>query len=534
MHKFVLALIGLGCLQTPDINAINPESKRKIKNALRFIACMSLGVDATISSTDNNNQVYSTSFNDNEKNQHNNNSQYENRVRQVGNMSIYYPGDIDITFDDVAGLDDAKSDMGDVISYLQDPTVYHNMGAKPPKGILMSGGPGNGKTLLARAVAGEVNCPFISISGSSFVEMYVGVGASRVRELFAEAKKLAEEFGGCIIFIDEIDALISTRSNSDSGGDGERNQTINAFLAEVDGLDKKSAAIIILGATNRVDKLDSAAIRPGRFDRKVEVTKPTYKGRIYLLENSLKSMNASPDLDMTFVARLTIGFSGADLANLINEAAVFAVTDRATCITMKHVEQAYDYIKLGRQVKGLGQTKDDKWKLAITQAAITVGYSYKDKSSIVYKTSITPHVKALAMTHVYSLNELSILTEKDLRNLIAIELSGDLALKTFNLFDDNNQVSASLQEAQRYAYDVIVRYTMPNQLDDIAYDDINRKLSQKDVKTIHNAIRKIIEECQVQAQSFVSERKKEINKIAKLLIEKETIYGDEIRQVLGL
>jgi len=268
-----------------------------------------------------------------------------NRPSQVGNISIYYPSDITTTFNDVAGLQDVKIAMMDIIEYLENPKIYHDMGARVPKGVLLSGDPGNGKTLIARATAGQVGVPFLSISGSSFIEMYVGVGALRIRELFKLARELAEIYGGCIVFIDEIDALISKRSSSGSGGDKEYNQTINAFLAEVDGLDTSSKPVIIMGATNRIDVLDSAATRSGRFDIKIEVSKPDYSARKRLLENSLDKMKAAENIDLSEIAKLTQGFSGADLANMMNAAAMLAVKERASCVTLDHINRALQTIQ---------------------------------------------------------------------------------------------------------------------------------------------------------------------------------------------
>ena len=251
-------------------------------------------------------------------------------------LNIFYPGEIKTKFSDIAGLDLAKSCMLDIMSYLKDSSKYDAIGAKITKGILLEGSTGNGKTMLARAFAGECNCPFISMSGSSFVEMYVGVGPARVRELFSIARKLAP----CIIFIDEIDALLAMRTN-----DKEYSNTTNAFLVEMDGLYNDNATIVIIGATNRIESLDEAAIRPGRFDRKIYISKPTLEARLQLLKNQFLKVKHAPDLDIEYIARMTSGFSGAELANLINEAAIIAINDNSLFVDMVHVKKAFDRIK---------------------------------------------------------------------------------------------------------------------------------------------------------------------------------------------
>jgi cell division protease FtsH len=251
-------------------------------------------------------------------------------------LNIFYPGDIKTTFNDIAGLEIAKACLLDIISYLKDSSKYDAIGAKLPKGILFDGSTGNGKTMLARAFAGECNCPFISMNGSSFVEMYVGVGPSRIRELFSIARKLAP----CVIFIDEIDALLAARGN-----DKEYSNTVNAFLTEIDGIFNDNATIVVIGATNRIDALDEAAIRPGRFDRKIYVSKPTVEARLQLLKNQFKKVKHAPDLDIDYIARMTTGFSCAELTNLVNEAAIIAVNANSAYVDMVHIKQAFDRMK---------------------------------------------------------------------------------------------------------------------------------------------------------------------------------------------
>lgn len=251
-------------------------------------------------------------------------------------LNIFYPGDIKTTFSDIAGLEIAKACLLDIISYLKDSSKYDAIGAKLPKGILFDGSTGNGKTMLARAFAGECNCPFINMNGSSFVEVYVGVGPSRIRELFSIARKLAP----CVVFIDEIDALLAARGN-----DKEYSNTVNAFLTEIDGIFNDNATIVVIGATNRIDALDEAAIRPGRFDRKIYVSKPTVEARLQLLKNQFKKVKHAADLDIDYIARMTTGFSCAELTNLVNEAAIIAVNSNSAYVDMVHIKQAFDRMK---------------------------------------------------------------------------------------------------------------------------------------------------------------------------------------------
>jgi len=251
-------------------------------------------------------------------------------------LQIFYPGDIKTKFSDIAGLETAKACLLDIISYLKDSSKYDAIGAKIAKGILFDGSTGNGKTMLARAFAGECNCPFISMNGSSFIEMYVGVGPARVRELFSIARKLAP----CIVFIDEIDALLPTRGN-----DKEYSNTVNAFLTEIDGMFHDNVTIIVIGATNRIEALDEAAIRPGRFDRKIYITKPTVEARLQLLQNQFKKVKYAPNLDIDYIARMTAGFSCAELTNLVNEAAIIAVHANCTYVDINHIKEAFDRMK---------------------------------------------------------------------------------------------------------------------------------------------------------------------------------------------
>lgn len=306
--------------------------KKQILYSLTFIISIILSTDLLISAPKKNN-------NNKNQNQQQNNTPKKAPiiVEPTFPLNIFYPGDIKIKFSDVAGLDLAKSCLLDIVLYLKDSSKYDAIGAKITKGILFDGSPGNGKTLLARAFAGEVNCPFISICGSSFVEMYVGVGPARVRELFSIARKLAP----CILFIDEIDALLAKRADHK-----EYNNTTNAFLAEMDGLyNDKSATVVVIGATNRIDILDEAAIRPGRFDRKIYIPKPTIEARIQLLENLFKQVKHAPNLDINYIARMTPGFSGAELANLVNQAAIIAIKDNCTAVDMCHIRQAFEEIR---------------------------------------------------------------------------------------------------------------------------------------------------------------------------------------------
>lgn len=449
-------------------------------------------------------------------------------------MTIYYPGNITTTFEDVAGNAGTKADVQDIMAYLKNPEKFAAMGAKVPKGLLMNGSPGNGKTLMARAIAGQVNCPFISVSGASFAEMYVGVGAVRVRLLFSEAKSLAEQYGACLIFIDEIDAVAQKRSGAGSPGDRDFNQTIAQLLQSMDGLQQNENPIIVIAATNRMEALDPAILRPGRFDRKVDVKKPEIKDRVILLKNALKKVPHVNDLSLISIARLTSGFSGAQLTQLINEAAILAVQAGRTMVTKDDIELAYDHVTLGREISGMELNQDDKWVTAVHEAGHAVGYLFGDTDRFaIHKASIVPRANTLGVVWAITLHESHNYIEKDMRAKIVVALCGTLAEKEFG-YSKSTGPSSDLAKARAIAYDMVVKYGMSNKMSYISYDEIDHHLPNDIATEIHREVQRIIDECLIFAQKIVSIHKKDIENIALLLMKKGTVLGDEIYQLVHL
>lgn len=448
-----------------------------------------------------------------------------------GRMQIYYPGQIKVKFADVAGLAGAKAEMKDIIAYLKNSKKYKALGARVPKGVLMNGGPGNGKTLLAKAFAGEVNVPFISINGSSFVQMFVGMGAARVRELFKKARDLAWWYGGCIIFIDEIDSLAMQRGNNNYGG-SEYDQTLNALLAEMDGLDSSGSPVIVLGATNRIGMIDEAVKRPGRFDRKVEVSKPNIKDRIELLTIAFAKLKESNSVDIERVALATRGCSGAELANLVNEAAILAVNAGHKKIEDSDIELAFDNITLGREIMGMAQSDEAKRETAIHEAGHTMALIILDKKHRVHKSSITPRSNTLGVMRLLPLYESYSLTKHDMINDIIICLSGRLAEEEFGLVNSTGAYS-DLQRAHSMAYDIVAVYGMSHALHNISYSQ--RGQLPNDIATqVEREIQKIIDECTKKGQEIMKKHRADIEKIANLMMQKGTVLGEEIYNLLNM
>ena len=434
-----------------------------------------------------------------------------------------------MTFDDVAGLDGAKEDLKDIIAYLKDSEKFIRMGAKIPKGILMNGAPGNGKTLLAGAFAGEANCSFISVNGSDFNSEYVGVNSQKVQELFRDARAKAP----CVIFIDEIDAIAAARSDSSWSASRNDNKTLITLLAEMDGFDQHDKPVIVIAATNRVDQLDSAILRPGRFDRIVEVNKPFVKDRAQLLRIALAKTTLSGDVNIEHLAQGTAGFSGAELVNLVNEAIILAIKDNSAEICMKHIEMAYDNITLGRETKGMQQSEKDLWHTAIHEAGHLIGYLFQDKTVAVRKVSITPRGKTLGVAHMLPLVESYSHTQDDMKNQIVACLAGRFAEEAFG-FGLSTGAWNDLEQAQKIAYDMVVTYGMSESLRDVSYRQFDNQLPNDIATTIHNEVNKIIEKCRCVTRNLIADHKKDIEKIAKLLMEKGTVQGSEIYELLHL
>ena len=452
----------------------------------------------------------------------------------ASSIIIYAPGSIKTKFSDVAGLFGAKADMQDIISYLKNPHLYNELGAKIPKGILMSGRPGNGKTHLARAVAGEVNCPFISVSGAAFSEIYVGVGAARIRELFKVAHTLAEKYGACIIFIDEIDSIAQKRSATASSSDRDYNQTIGQLLQSMDGLEQDKNPIVVIAATNRFDVLDPAVIRPGRFDRKVMVNEPEIKDRIELLRVALKNVKHSQKLDIGRIARITAGFSGAKLAQLINEAAILAAKEGKHAIDMFDVELAYDHITLGREIQGCERNDADKWITAIHEAGHAAGWLFGNNTKYaIHKASIVPRSNALGVIWTIEIHESHKLNEEDMKAQIVMALCGGIAEQEFG-FGKSTGPSSDLASARTIAYNMVVKYGMSPQLNYLSYDEIDATLPNDIATEVHKEVQKIIDECFLMAKKLVVSHKQDIEKIAQLLMKKGTVLGEEIYRLVGI
>jgi cell division protease FtsH len=437
-----------------------------------------------------------------------------------------------VTFDDVAGVPEAKEELQEVVSFLKDPGQFNKLGAFMPKGMLLQGPPGTGKTLLARAIAGEAGVPFYSFSGSDFVEMFVGVGASRVRDLFREAKKKAP----CIVFIDEIDAVGTSRATAPSDGQDERGQTLNALLVEMDGF-SSSDNIIVLAATNRPDILDPALSRPGRFDRRITLLPPDVKGRIKILEVHSKKTVMSAEVDLEEVAQITSGFSGAELANLVNEAALLAGRDGCDSISKQHFDMARDRVMLGVERKGMVLTEKDKLILAYHEAGHAIVAKLLPDSDPVHKISIIPRGRALGQTQQLSLGDRTAYSKAYLTNRITTLLGGRAAEKL--IFDSRTtQAENDLLQATEIANNMVCRWGMSEALGAQAYaaaansflgDGSSRMfaMSEDTSRLIDREIKALLAECYKKAIAILSEERLFLKSLSDILIQVETLDAEE-------
>ena len=444
---------------------------------------------------------------------------------------------IRVRFTDVAGCDEEKQEMQEIIEYLKNPKRFSKMGARIPKGIIMVGQPGTGKTLLAKAVAGEANVPFYSISGSDFVEMFVGVGASRVRDMFARAKKTAP----CMIFIDEIDAVGRQRGAGLGGGHDEREQTLNQLLVELDGM-QDNAGIIVIAATNRPDVLDPALLRPGRFDRQITVSLPDLKGREMILRVHARNKKMAPDVDLEALAKRTPGFSGADLENVLNEAAILAVRQNKEQIEVEQIDEAIDRVMMGPAKKS--RTYDDYTKklVAYHEAGhAIVGLNLPD-GAVVQKVTIIPRGNAGGYNLITPRKEKIINSRKELLDTITCYMGGRSAEELF--FDDiTTGASGDIQAATRLAKDMVTTYGMSD-LGPIQYDGGNDSVflgrdyaspsnaSSQVAYEIDTEVRKIIDSCHDNARKIIKDNKDDLILIAEKLIERETLTAEEIDELL--
>ena len=438
-----------------------------------------------------------------------------------------------VTFDDVAGVDHAKDDLQEVVEFLQDPHKFERLGGKIPKGVLLVGPPGTGKTLLAKAVAGEAGVPFFSISGSDFVEMFVGVGASRVRDMFEQAKKNAP----CIIFIDEIDAVGRSRANGISGND-ERDQTLNAMLVEMDGFETNEG-IIIVAATNRVDVLDQALLRPGRFDRQIQVPNPDFVGREKILKVHTRKVPVGPDVNLKVVAKGTPGFSGADLANLVNEAALLAARRSKRIVTRLEFEDARDKILMGPERKSLLMTDEEKKMTAYHEAGHALVSINMPGSVPIHKATIIPRGRALGM--VQSLPERDQISQsyEEMIAQLAMAMGGRVAEEL--IFGDKNVTSGAsgdIQMATKLARAMVTQLGFSRKLGRMAYSEPNSdmfhapKIAEETQKVIDAEILRLVEEGYDTAKKILVKKKKDLDTLANGLLEYETLSGEEIQDLL--
>ncbi|MDC2992473.1 ATP-dependent zinc metalloprotease FtsH, partial [Pelagibacteraceae bacterium] len=446
-----------------------------------------------------------------------------------------------VTFSDVAGIDEAKQELEEVVEFLKDPQKFSRLGGKIPRGALLVGPPGTGKTLLARAIAGEANVPFFSISGSDFVEMFVGVGASRVRDMFDQGKKNAP----CIIFIDEIDAVGRHRGAGLGGGNDEREQTLNQLLVEMDGFEA-NAGVIIVAATNRPDVLDPALLRPGRFDRQVTVSNPDILGRDKILKVHIKKIKVSPKFDSRIIARGTPGFSGADLANLVNEAALMAARKNKRMVTLEDFEYAKDKVMLGAERRSMVMTQQDKEITAYHEAGHALANIHSKQAEPIYKSSIIPTGRALG--YVMSLPEKDKIhhrkdeLEARLVTIVAARISEELIFG-----EEKVGIGAvgDIQQATDLARKMITEYGFSDKLGFIRYSSNqeevflghsvaqSKNVSDDTAKIIDLEVKRLVEEAKIKARKILTDNIDQLHIIAKGLLEYETLTGDEIKDLLN-
>ncbi len=447
-----------------------------------------------------------------------------------GQARLFMPSQVKVKFSDVAGLPEAKEELIDILEYLKNPEKFKKMGAKVPHGVLLSGEPGNGKTLLAKAMAGEVNCPFFSASGAEFIEQYVGVGASRVRELFAQARKHAP----CIIFIDEIDSIGARRHTGD-GGTSEYAQTLNQLLTEMDGFESHENPIIVVGATNRPDMLDSALLRPGRFDRQVHIPYPSIDVREEILKVHAKDKTLADSVDLYKVARGTPGFSGAQLANVINEAALNAVNHDHHEISMEDFEEARDKVTLGKKQKTMKQTKDELKVTAYHEGghALVILLLPKNTDPL-HKITILPRGGALGVTHSLPERDTYSITKDQMLAQIKLLLGGrvaeDIVFETVT-----TGASSDFQRATDIARKMVCCYGMSD-LGLVQYGQSYHdfKYSEKTREEIDQEVRKIVDTAYVETNKMLTENRNKLDKLAQELLEKETMYASEVYELLGI
>ncbi len=444
-----------------------------------------------------------------------------------------------ITFADVAGCDEAKEEVAELVEFLRDPTKFQKLGGRIPKGVLMVGSPGTGKTLLAKAIAGEAKVPFVSISGSDFVEMFVGVGAARVRDMFENAKKAAP----CIIFIDEIDAVGRQRGAGLGGGNDEREQTLNQMLVEMDGFEGNSG-VIVIAATNRPDVLDPALLRPGRFDRQVTVPLPDIRGREQILKVHMRKVPVAPDVDPSVLARGTPGMAGADLANLVNEAALFAARGNKRLVDMDDFERAKDKIFMGAERKSMVISPEEKKATAYHESGHAIIGSLLPGCDPVHKVSVIPRGRALGVTWSLPDKDRTSLYQDQMLAQISMLFGGRVAEEVF-VGKVSTGASNDFERATAIARDMVTRYGMSEELGPMVYAEndgevflgrsvtTHKNVSETTLQKVDKEIRRIIDEQYALAKRLLEEHRDKVEAMTAALLEWETIDADQIRDIMA-
>ena len=441
-----------------------------------------------------------------------------------------------VTFGDVAGIDEAKQELSEIVDFLKEPKKYTDVGAKIPRGCLLIGSPGTGKTLLARAIAGEANVPFFSISGSDFVEMFVGVGASRVRDMFEQAKKSAP----CIVFIDEIDAVGRHRGSGVGGGNDEREQTLNQLLVEMDGF-SDNEGVVIIAATNRPDVLDKALLRPGRFDRQITVPNPDIKGREQILGVHIKKIAGASDIDIKTIARGTPGFAGADLANLINEGALMAARQNQKMVTMQDLEDAKDKIMMGSERKSIVMQQSEKELTAYHEAGHAITALNSKDSDPIHKATIIPRGRALGLVMRLPENDRFSVTRAKLLDDLVVAMGGRAAEELIFGYDKvTTGASSDITQATSMARNMVIKWGLSDKVGTIDYSDdetkaysASKEYSEETGKLIDAEIKDIVDTAHKKAIDILTKKKDDLEKLAQALLEYETLTGKEIKDVLS-
>jgi len=442
------------------------------------------------------------------------------------------------TFKDVAGVDEACEEVSELVDFLKDPKKFQKLGGKIPKGILMVGPPGTGKTLLAKAIAGEADASFFSISGSDFVEMFVGVGASRVRDMFEQARKSTP----CLVFIDEIDAVGRSRGHGLGGGNDEREQTLNALLVEMDGFDTQEG-IIIIAATNRPDVLDPALLRPGRFDRQLTVNLPDVRGREEILKVHAKKVKLAKQVDLSIIARGTPGFSGAELANLLNEAALLAARSNKKSVRMPELEEARDKVRWGRERRSMAMTDEDKRITAWHEAGHALVNVLLDKCHPLHKVTIIPRGQALGATMSLPKDDVLNRQSKEMRETIAMTMAGRIAEEIVT-GDFSTGAASDIQQATNTARAMVTQWGMSDKLGMVLYGDSddyvflgkeisqNKTYSEQTAQQIDIEVRRLIDEGYKLAKSLIEKNRDKLDLIANALLEHETLDGKQVEDIV--